>query len=179
MYLCCMCKLKSVDIYVEKEVNMSWYTFNLAMILAHLVSIQCNIKCNILAPNTIIMLTTFKYLLQSEPIRAPGDEPGKSNKMNHGCIVIIKCSLFHKALDGVGGCHVTGELVFPATAAGLGTALVLVIAVSIVIVIKLQKDKINMVKLIKSMTVQTSSGIALKRDVMKTFKSVIRGQLYM
>ena len=175
-----MCKLKSVDIYVEKEVNMSWYTFNLAMILAHLVSIQCNIKCNILAPNTIIMLTTFKYLLQSEPIRAPGDEPGKSNKMNHGCIVIIKCSLFHKALEGRSGCHsMAGELVLPVTAASLGAALVLVIAVSIVMVIKLQKDKINMVKLIKSMTVQTSSGIALKRDVMKTFKSVIRGQLYM
>ena len=65
------------------------------------------------------MLTTFKCLLQSEPIRAPGDELGKSNKMNYGCIVIIECSLLHKALDGGRVCHVTGELVFPVTAASL------------------------------------------------------------
>ena len=65
-----------------------------------------------------------------------------------------------------------GELVLPVTAASLGAALVLVIAVSIVMVIKLQMDKINMAKLIKSMTVQNSSGIAVKRDVNRDYENI-------
>ena len=66
-----------------------------------------------------------------------------------------------------------GELVLPVTAASLGAALVLVIAVSIVMVIKLQKDKINMAKLIKSMTVQSSSGTsAVKRDVNRDYENI-------
>ena len=56
-------------------------------------------------------------------------------------------------------------MVLPITAASLGAALVLVIAVFIVIVIKLQKDKINMKMLIKSLTVQSISGMAVKGDV--------------
>ena len=67
----------------------------------------------------------------------------------------------------------TGELVLPVTAASLGAALVLVIAVSMVMVIKLQKDKINMAKLIKSMTVQNSSGTsAVKRDVNRDYENI-------
>ena len=82
-------------------------------------------------------------------------------------------SLSHFAFEGVGGCHVTGELVLPVTAASLGTALVIMIAVSIVMVIKLQKDKRNMAKLIKSMTVQSSSGTsAVKRDVNRDYENI-------
>ena len=66
----------------------------------------------------------------------------------------------------------TGELVLPVTAASLGAALVIVIAISMVMVIKLQKDKINMAKLIKSMTVQNSSGIAVKRDVNRDYENI-------
>ena len=65
-----------------------------------------------------------------------------------------------------------GELVLHVTAASLGATLVLVIAVSIVMVIKLQMDKINMAKLIKSMTVQNSSGIAVKRDVNRDYENI-------
>ena len=46
------------------------------------------------------------------------------------------------------------------------------IAVSIVMVIKLQKDKKNMAKLIKSMTVQNSSGIAVKGDVNRDYENI-------
>ena len=61
----------------------------------------------------------------------------------------------------------------PVTAASLGAALVIVIAVSMVMVIKLQKDKINMAELIKSMTVQSSSGTsAVKRDVNRDYENV-------
>ena len=62
------------------------------------------------------------------------------------------------------------------TAAGLGATLVLVIAIVFTVtVIKLQKDKANMKKLIKSLTVQSSSGIAVKgKEIMKTLKSVSR-----
>ena len=66
----------------------------------------------------------------------------------------------------------TGELILPVTAASLGAALVLVIAVTIVMVIKLQKDKISMAKLIKSMTVQNSSGIVMKRDVNRDYENI-------
>ena len=72
----------------------------------------------------------------------------------------------HNASDsdcGIG----TGELVLPITAASLGATLVLVITVSIVTVIKLQKDKANMKMLIKSLTVQSSSEIAMKGDMNK------------
>ena len=53
------------------------------------------------------------------------------------------------------------------TAAGLGATLVLVIAVFIVTVTKLQKDKANMKMLIKSLTVRSSSEIAVKGDMNK------------
>ena len=56
-------------------------------------------------------------------------------------------------------------MVLPITAASLGGALVLVIAVFIVMIIKLQKDKANMKKLIKSLIVQSSAGITVKGDV--------------
>ena len=81
-------------------------------------------------------------------------------------------SLSHYAFEGVEGCHVTGELVLPVTAANLGAALVLVIAITIVMIIKLQKDKISMAKLIKSMTVQNSSGIVVKRDVNRDYENI-------
>ena len=58
----------------------------------------------------------------------------------------------------------TEELVLPITAASLGASLVLVIAVSIVMAIKFQKDKANMKKLIKSLTVQSSSEITVKGE---------------
>ena len=70
------------------------------------------------------------------------------------------------ASDSVSGIG-TGELVLPITAASLGAALVLVIAVFIVTVIQLQKDKANMKMLIKSLTVQSSSGITVKGDMNK------------
>jgi hypothetical protein len=61
----------------------------------------------------------------------------------------------------------TGELVLSITAASLGAVLVLVIAAFIVMVIKLQNAKANMKKLMKSLTVQSSTGITMKRDVNK------------
>ena len=69
----------------------------------------------------------------------------------------------------------TGESVLTVTAAGLGATLVLVIVVSVVMVIKLLKDKINMAKLIKSMTadLQNSSGTsAVKRDVNQDYENI-------
>ena len=77
-----------------------------------------------------------------------------------------------KALDSGRGSHMTGELILPVTAASLGAALVPVITVSILTVIKLQKDKANMAKLIKSMTVQSSSGITFKRDINQEYENI-------
>jgi NADH:ubiquinone oxidoreductase subunit 6 (subunit J) len=76
-------------------------------------------------------------------------------------VLLITIQYLHKAPDSGSW---TKELVLPAT---LGAALVLVIAVSIVMVIKFQKDKANMKKLIKSLTVQSSSEITMKGDVNK------------
>ena len=68
----------------------------------------------------------------------------------------------------------TGELVLPVTAASLGAALILVIAVFTVTTVKLQKDKANMAKLIKSrsMAVQSSTGVIVKRDVNREYENV-------
>jgi hypothetical protein len=70
----------------------------------------------------------------------------------------------HKALDSGRG---TGELILSIIAAALGAALVLLMATSIVMVIKLHKDKANMKNRMKSLTVQSSTGITMKRDVNK------------
>ena len=73
------------------------------------------------------------------------------------------------ALDCGRGGHMTAELVLPVTAASLGAALVLVTAVSIVMVIKLQRDKTNMAKLIRSMS---SSGITVNRSTNQEYENI-------
>ena len=64
------------------------------------------------------------------------------------------------------------ELIFPVIAASLGAALVLMIAIFMVIIIKLQKDKANLRRLIKSMAVQSSSGIIVKRDIKQDYENI-------
>ena len=81
----------------------------------------------------------------------------------------LSISTHDKALDSGRGGHMTGKLVLPVTAASLGAALILVIAVSIVTVIKLQTEKANMAKLIKSMAIQRSSGAIVKRDINREY----------
>ena len=63
----------------------------------------------------------------------------------------------------------TGGMILPVTAASLVAALVLVIAVFTVTTIKLQNDKANMAKLIRSMTVQHSSGFTMKRNLNREY----------
>ena len=82
----------------------------------------------------------------------------------HVSLCIANCP--HNSSDSDCG-RGTEELVLPITAASLGAALVLVIAVSIVMAMKFQKDKANMKMLIKSLTVRSSSEIAVKGDMNK------------
>ena len=62
-----------------------------------------------------------------------------------------------------------GELVFPVIIGSLGAALVLVIAVFTVTIIKLQKDK---KRLIKSMAVQSSSGIDMISNSNRHYENI-------
>ena len=64
------------------------------------------------------------------------------------------------------------ELIFPVTAASLGATLFLVIAIFTVIIIKLHKDKANMRRLMKSMAVQSSSRIIIKRDIKQDYENI-------
>ena len=75
----------------------------------------------------------------------------------------------NKVIGGGRGCHVTGELVFPVTVAGLGAALVLMIAVFTVTIIKLQKDKRW---LINSMAVQSSPGIVVNSSIKRDYENI-------
>ena len=64
-------------------------------------------------------------------------------------------------IDNGQGCHTTRELI--SSVASLAITLIIVITVFIITIVKLQRDKENMRRQIKSMSVQ-SSGI-LKRDL--------------
>ena len=63
-------------------------------------------------------------------------------------------------IDSGQGCHTTRELVSSVTS--LAITLIIVITVFIVTTVKLQRDKVNMRRQIKSMSVQSSG--TLKRD---------------
>ena len=77
-------------------------------------------------------------------------------------------------IDSGQGCHTTRELVSSVTS--LAVTLVIVITVFTVTTIKLQRDKVNMRRQIKSMSVQSSGNLKRGLNEIVDYENIAIGQ---